>query len=124
MDILLDSKSHDLTIVGDDLVLVTGQLDTAQSVKVRWLTIAGEWFLDDSIGLWDFERDFRTKSTTAKLNELRRLMEREAQACPGVDRASIVSFDLNRSTRALSIQAKVTTETGDVLDISFTEAVA
>ncbi len=125
MDIQLDNAAHDLTLEGDDLVLVSGAECTAQILKIRWLTLAGEWFLEgDDFGLWKIPGDFRDKQTPAKLSELRARMEREALATPGITACSIYTFELNRATRHLSIQARATADTGDAIDIEVDEAVA
>ena len=124
MDILLTNADHDLDLVGDDLVLVSGAECSAQILKIRWLTIFAEWFLDDSIGVWQIPGDFRDKVTVAKLAELRARLEREALATPGVTACTITTFDLNKATRHLSIQARATMDTGDAIDVVIDEAVA
>lgn len=50
-DLLLDVATHDL-VAGSDLAL-TGPDDqaVAQHIKQRLLTLLGEWFLDQSVGL-------------------------------------------------------------------------
>lgn len=124
MDIQLDVTDHDLTLEGDDLVLVAGAECTAQVLKIRWLTLVGEWFLEgDDFGMWNLE-DFRSKFTSAKLSELRSRLEREALACPGVLTCTITTFNLDRATRQLSIQARATLDTGDAIDVVVDEAVA
>lgn len=123
MDIQLDQPEHDLTLEGDDLVLVSGPECTAQILKIRWLTIAGEWFLDDDLGLWKIPGDIRDKQTVAKLAELRARMEREALACPGVTSCTITTFALDRATRVLTVQAKATADDGDAFDVVVDEAV-
>lgn len=124
MDILLTTAGHDLDLVNDDLVLVSGADCTAQVMKIRWLTLAGEWFLDDSLGVWNLTEDFRQKLTVARLAELRTRLEREALATPGVTACSVYSLDLNKATRRLSIQARATLDTGDAIDVVVDEAVA
>ncbi len=125
MDIQLDRPEHDLTLEGDDLVLVAGAACTAQILVVRWLTIAGEWFLEgDDFGLWQIPGDFRDKQTTAKLAELRARMERSALECPGVTGCTITTFSLDRATRHLASQARATVDTGDAIDVVVDEAVA
>ena len=122
MDILL-TADHDLDLQGDDLVLVAGADCTAQVLKIRWLTLVAEWFLDDSLGVWTME-DFRSKWSVSKLAELRARLERAALETPGVTACTITTFDLNRATRHLSIQARATMDTGDAIDVVVDEAVA
>lgn len=125
MDIQLDHPGHDLTLEGDDLVLVSGAACAAQILTIRWLTIAGEWFLEgDDFGLWKIPGDFREKQTVARLAELRSRMEREALATPGITSCTITTFELDRASRRLSVQAKATADTGDAIDIEVDEAVA
>lgn len=123
MDILLGVTTHDPTIVGDDLVLVTGAACTAQVLKIRWLTLAAEWFLDDSLGVWRIPADFREKFSRARQSELRTRLEREALACPGVTGCTISLLEVDRATRRLSIEATATLDTGDAIDVVVDEAV-
>ena len=51
IDLKLERLDHDLVFAAGDLVLVDGGDQTTQHIKQRLLTILGEWFLDQSIGL-------------------------------------------------------------------------
>ena len=123
MDIQLND-SWDLDLQGNDLVLVSGADCTVQIVRVRWLTIVGEWFLEESdFGFWEIPGDFRDKQTQAKLAELRSRFEKSALATPGVVSCTVTTLELDRATRYLRVQAKLTPDDGDAVDVVVDQAV-
>lgn len=50
IDLQLD-ESHDLDLVGGDLVLIRDRLEVLQSVKIRLLFVQFEWAYDAFIGI-------------------------------------------------------------------------
>ena len=115
MDVKLDSSTHDLALSGGDLVIITEELDTAQSIKIRLLTIAGEWFQDDTIGWIDEDRVF---GKGVSLAYIRSKLLGVIEGTPGV-LAGSCSFDrvaLDRTTRTLSVEFRCKAVDGEVID--------
>ena len=102
MDIELDRSTRDLVITGNDLVLVTGSLDTVQSIRIRLLTLKAEWFLDDTIGWLSFTEVYG-KRTQQSLAGIRATILSEIQNTPGVlaNSAVIDELTLDSATRTL-----------------------
>lgn len=55
IDLALDKDTHDLLIVGNNLLTVEGVDQVEQNTKIRLRFFAGEWFLDTSLGLPFYE---------------------------------------------------------------------
>lgn len=72
LDLRLDRVTHDLLLVQSDLGLVSGAEQTAQQIKQRLLTLLGEWFLDNSIGLPWFDEILGKFQTLDIVEELLR----------------------------------------------------
>jgi hypothetical protein len=110
-DILLDRDTHDI-IVGDyDLPVVRGVDLIRQRLKQRLLTILGEWFLNDQIGLPWFA-EFSQKGVDD--DRVRALIMKTIAETEGV--GQIVEFDLslNRRSRGLSVNFRVTSPAGEI----------
>lgn len=51
-DLRLGSATHDLDIVGGDLILLNREAQVAtQTLEINLLTLRGEWFADTTIGI-------------------------------------------------------------------------
>lgn len=124
MDIKLTQTGHDLDLRANDLQLVAGQDCTAQVVKINWLSLAGEWFLDDERGVWRIPGDFKQKQTEARQAQLRTRLERAALNVAGVLACVIRSFSLDRATRRLAVTAVLTVDSGDAVPVVLDQVVA
>jgi hypothetical protein len=110
-DIVLDRTTHDLPETLYDLPLVRGVDLIRQRLKQRLLTILGEWFLDETIGLPWFGEFSQKGVDDARVTAL--IMRSIAQT-PGV--SEIVAFDLtlDRRARRLVVNFRVITPEGEL----------
>jgi hypothetical protein len=110
-DILLDRDSHDLAVIDGDLQLVRGVDLIRQRLKQRILTISGEWFLDENIGLPWFQ-EFSQKGIDDE--RVKAAILRVIAETQGV--SEVVEFDmsLDRRARKLMVSFRVTTTLGDI----------
>jgi hypothetical protein len=110
-DILLDRDSHDLAVIDGDLQLVRGVDLIRQRLKQRILTISGEWFLDENIGLPWFQ-EFSQKGIDDE--RVKAAILRVIAETQGV--AEVVEFDMSpdRRARKLMVSFRVTTTLGDI----------
>ncbi len=51
VDIALNASSHDIIIKDGDFLLIDNAERVAQQIKVKLLTLLGEWFLDTTWGV-------------------------------------------------------------------------
>ena len=110
-DILLDRDSHDLAVIDGDLQLVRGVDLIRQRLKQRILTISGEWFLDENIGLPWFQ-EFSQKGIDDE--RVKAAILRVIAETQGV--SEVVEFDmsLDRRARKLMVSFRVTTTLSDI----------
>ena len=113
IDLALDKTTHDLTITGNNLVIISGAERIAQAVKVRLLTIVAEWFLDSTIGVLDFKSG-RMFGKGASLSDIRKKLLAEILATPGIASASILSLGF-AGLRQLKVTWTAKTVTGVTL---------
>lgn len=104
-DLLLYRDTHDLSIPGYDLKLVSGVDLIRQRIKQRLLTIQGEWFLNTDIGLPWFDQII---GKGAERQQISALLVQNISETEGVD--SVIEFDLtlNRRARTMLLQFRVT----------------
>lgn len=104
VDIRLDPITHD--VVDDDsgdLIMADDAESIAQDVKIRLLTFAKEYFLDDTIGMLD---ENWLGSKNPKLAALRAQAKSEVEATPGIVSCDNVTFDYVPATRKLKVSFK------------------
>ena len=108
-DIKLNTNTGDLESVNGDLVLAAGADAIAQHIKVRLRMFEGEWFLDPRQGLPYFRKILQK---TPDVSSIGGIFRRAILDTPGVTSLSSFSVELNRQTRALSLNfvAKIDTD--------------
>lgn len=111
MDLLLNQKTHDLVIDSFDLVLVDGLDLIRQRLKQRLLTVRGEWFLNEEIGLPWFA-EINAKGTPE--GRIRALLIEEITETEGVLSLDRFELDYNARTRTMLVQFEVTATAGRV----------
>ena len=113
-DLKLDSN-HDMAIEGNDIVLVAGPDEAAQSILIRLYAYYGEWFLDTSLGTPHYQEvlgnPFRVDNQAA-------VYRRRVLQTPGTKSIENVSF--SRINRQLSFNANAILEDGSTVPISIT----
>jgi hypothetical protein len=113
-DIKLDDN-HDLAIENNDIQLVSGPDESAQSILIRLYAYFEEWFLNTSLGTPHYQNvlgnPFRPENQAAIYR--RRILQTE-----GVDSIEIFSF--TRINRELRVNATVKLVDGSTVPISIT----
>lgn len=105
-DIKLSTSSHDLLIVNYDLVLVDGVDQVLQSIKMRLLFFAEEWFLDTSRGMPYFDT-IGTKNPDMAIVDS--IFKSTIVETIGVTNLVEYLSDFNKTERKLTISFKVET---------------
>jgi hypothetical protein len=111
MDLLLDRNTHDLVIEPFDLKLVSGIDLIRQRLKQRLLTIRGEWFLNQEIGLPWFA-EINAKGTPEA--RIRALLIEQITETEGVLTLDAFELDYNSRTRTMLLQFEVTATAGQI----------
>lgn len=113
-DLKLDDN-HDLAIENNDLQLVSGPDEAAQSILIRLCTYFGEWFLNTGLGTPHYQKilgnPFRPENQAAIYR--RRILQTE-----GVDK--IETFSFTRINRELRVNATVKLVDGSTVPVSIT----
>lgn len=96
-----------------DVVFVSGNEATRQRLEQKFKLFFGEWFLDVTAGVRWFE-DYLGKRPRPETLQflLRSVVERD----PGIKRLLSASFDLNKTTRELTIQFSALSVTGEIIN--------
>jgi hypothetical protein len=114
MDLLLDLETHDLVLTRRDLELVRGADLVRQRLKQNLLTLRGEWFLDETVGLPYFD-EILTKATTQ--DRIRQLYIREIIDTQGVEKLNSLSFNVDAKTRKGRLEFTVETTEGIITEV-------
>jgi hypothetical protein len=119
MDIKLGTDG-DLDITNNQLTLVEGQEYIAQSWRIRLLTIHGEWFLDQRIGIPYFEY-ILVKNPNESL--VRSLFRQATYSVSGIKEILGIEYDLDNASRALSLGITGRFEDLTTFKFSFSEMI-
>ena len=104
VDILLDTTTHDLKLVGRDIGLVRGVDLVRQRLKQVLLSKKNEWFLDTEHGLPWYETIF-AKGTPETV--IRSLLIRAITATAGVQELQAFDLLIDAKTREATINFTV-----------------
>ena len=115
IDLSLDLITHDLVVADYDLQLVTEVDQIVQSVKMRLLTIFGEWFLDSREGIQYFSV-VCTKNPDLSLIDS--IMKATIVETEGVSELMMYTSVLDKPNRRLTITFQVNTTYGITTTIS------
>lgn len=109
----LKLESGDLAIENGSLVLLSDLVaETTQRLKIKFQFVLGEWELDQRVGMPLFEK---VLVKAPSLSTLRRLYRTIIADDPAVDQVNLLEFDLDRGSRALSINFEATLNDGSSL---------
>lgn len=115
MDLKLDTTG-DLELSADvDLVLVTGAAAVAQNWAIRLRTFLGEWFLNLLEGMPFYQAIFVKAPILARVRSIYRKATLKTAGISGIDK---MTLELNPTTRALAVDIKAKSDTGEPLDYS------
>jgi hypothetical protein len=98
-DLKLDFESWDIVT---PLVFVTGAEAIMQRVAIRWKMFAGEWFVDQRVGVPWLQRVFVVNPS---IRTLKRIFEAVPNSTPGVLRTREMSISVDRSARVVSVDS-------------------
>ena len=99
-------KENDLELINGDIALCNNDVDAvAQSIAIRLKILAGEWFLDQNLGVPYLSQILGKKHSDRLLSKL---LAKEIEAVPGVKELSDFSFDEGAHPRSIAIKFKAT----------------
>jgi len=103
----------DLKLVNGDFVWLTADDPeaTAQAIARRLGTYKGEWFLDQKEGFPWFQSVLGNGRSPARIKAL---MRRAISSTPGVRSCTLVSYELDRQLRELSVEWKAFFDDGKI----------
>lgn len=119
MDFKLDSDG-DLEVVDGEVSLVSDQDAIVQNLNIRLRTFLGEWFLDTNVGMPYFE-EFLVKKPNRLIIETR--IREAVLETPGVVSLTSLEYDLNTTTRNLSITLTAKMRSGEHLTLTFNDLI-
>jgi len=97
-------KQNDLAVVNGDFALCANDTEaSAQTIAIRLKTLAGEWFMDEKIGV-PYLSQILGKKREPRL--LRRLIAKEIQSVPNVKEIKEFNFDDSSADRSVTIKFK------------------
>lgn len=106
----------DLEIKNGDINLCHNDVDAiAQAIAIRLKTLAGEWFLDQNLGI-----PYLSQVLGKKRNDrlLAKLIANEIKAVAGVRELSDFSFDEGAQPRSIAIKFKATLTDSSTITIN------
>lgn len=100
--------------VGNDLILTANLGESvAQHIRIRLLTVLGEWFLDLREGMPYYEEILVKGPNIARLRQIYRTAIGEV---PGVREVPVLRLALDRATRTLTVTFQAILEDGITID--------
>jgi hypothetical protein len=103
--------SNDLDLSSGNLQLVSDLEAIAQDVRCRLQFFRGEWFLAPNEGVPYFAS---VLGKGRDPNLLQSVLRAAALEAPGVLEVTAMELDLNRATRRLSVEARFSTDLGEL----------
>jgi hypothetical protein len=110
-DLLLDTTSHDLALVDNDLFLVDGLDAIRQELDISLQFFLGEWFLDTRLGVPYFEKLLGHKPRLSAIKELFRDVIMKVN---GVMSILDLNIDFDGRERILSVSFRAGTVEGEI----------
>ncbi len=121
MGLRLDPQTHDLFVSNFQFAMNTKKTeDLAQRLKIKLLWFLNEWFLDESYGIPYFEKIFVKGSSKDTVDDTFKLAIASED---DVEMLMEYSSVANKSTREFSIEGKVKTTEGDIVNIALSISV-
>jgi hypothetical protein len=114
-DIFVDPLTGDIPVVGGDVLLVRGGAFIAQNVLQRLRTLAGEYFLDTTIGIPYVQTIFQ-KGVNPQV--VRTLFRTAIAQTPGIASVGDIAFRYDNGQRLLSLSFSARTNDGQTFSIN------
>lgn len=112
-DLALDPATQDIAFDdAGDLLLVEGAELAQQSIRLRLLTHAGEWWADVTLGV-TWREDVLVKAP--RLDIIRAIIAEQILSVPGVRAVGDIIIDIDPATRTATINITATATTGALL---------
>ena len=109
------SPEHDKAIFENDYVLISGAIETAQSVKIRLLVMLREWVYDPSIGI-DWEGVMYKVHIPNRIKK--QIIAREVLLTPGVSKLTEFQFGIDPIEKAALVEFRgKTIYSGDLIKV-------
>lgn len=108
MNFALDGDG-DLAMTANNITLIDGKSEIQQIIKCNLQAVAGEWFLDGTLGLPWFEQILEKQNSDTNIDNI--FLE-AIRTSAGVISVTRFVSSLDRSTRTLSIDFSVLTVDG------------
>lgn len=115
-DLAIDTEplgKNDLIVTNGDLTLVTDMAAIKQEIYIRLQFIAGEWFLDTTVGLPYFD-NILVKSPN--LAAIRTIFMDEILRSAGIKSVLKLDLDFNTKERRLTVTFSANTDLGQLDD--------
>ena len=109
IDLTLDTFTHDLTIVNNDLTMIDGAARVRQQLAIKLRLWTGEWFLDTEFGTPYLTNILGKQVSLAGAIAAMKVAIMEVD---GVEVLPRFDFNYDRSARTLSVRFDVTTPYG------------
>ena len=117
IDLKLDPVTHDLVIENFTFAITTRIEDeVVQRLKVKLLWFKNDWIHNINFGIPYFEEVF---IKGVDLNDLDDLFRTQISNEDGVQDLLTYSSSFNQATRQLTVNAKVITDSGEIINLSF-----
>ena len=117
IDLYLDPNTHDLVVDNFTFkVTTTKQEEITQRLKVKLLWWKDEWQFNLNYGI-DYKNQVFTKGVD--LGDIDDMFRTEIANEEGVQDLISYSSLFNQSTRELTVNAKVKTDSGEIINLSF-----
>lgn len=112
-DLKIDPATGDLVLVNGDLVFVEGDEEILQSIRIRLQLFAGEWFLDNRLGVPYFET---VLVKNPDLPAIQGLLRSVILDTVGMGSLTYYSQEWDHATRKLTVTFRGTTADGGTID--------
>lgn len=109
-DLKLNTTSHDIEIENYDMSFVEGIDFIMQNIKIKLLTLHGEWFLDTNAGVKYFEEIMVKNPSVPSIDTI---IQSEILDSYGVNKILEYTSDFISRTRKLNISFKIDTIEGE-----------
>lgn len=116
-DLELDLNTHDLILKNFTLKSIsTQQIEITQRLKIKLLWFKGEWIHNENYGV-----DYRNKvfAKGIDLDDIDDMFRVAITSESGVKQLLSYSSSFDRATRVFSISIKIITDSGEVINTSF-----
>lgn len=114
------TEDGDLDITGGTWTFIAGLEAVRQAIRIRLLTVRGEWFLDASLGTPWLTEIFKK---TPNIPALQSVFRSRILGTPGVKSVDRITLTFNRQARTLRVDFAATCDFGEFDPAVLTDSV-